>query len=198
MPAVTAYSRFWGSFSRDVFPARILANQLVKTVQTGGLLSNPFADFATVEELANGQPMLFRTSDMLVWEGARPPFEVWAAPRMRDNVAYYRWVQEQIRPAGLTLVVLLVPHKFTAYQPFLRSTPALRRAIDPYLPMLAGEIRRDGLVVVDLSAPFHAAAERGLTSGELVYWPDDTHWSPYGVDVATAAIAETLAAHRLP
>jgi hypothetical protein len=194
---ITARDRFLGSFKRDLFPLRIGANQVAKAVQTGWLLPNPHAGFATVETLANGQPMLFRTTEAQVWHGARPPFDAWAVPRIRDNVAFFRWLSDELLPAGLRLAVLLVPQKYTAYQPFLKSTAVSARSIDPYLPLMAGALRVEGIVTIDLSEPFHGAAERALATDDPIYWPDDTQWSPAGVEVAAAESARVLTEHGL-
>lgn len=191
-PTIPARERFVRSFSGDLFPLRILANQAVKPLQNDHLLANPGREFATVEELADGQPMLFRTADVAVWGGARPPFDAWAVPRFRDNGAYYLWLRDQMAGVGLKLVVLLVPHKFTVYQPFLRSTVVSTRTVDPYLPRLAEALRNFGLTVIDLSEAFYKAAEAGLATGQPIYWPDDTHWNPRGAALAADVVAEAI------
>ena len=192
-PAVTARDRFVRSFSSNLFPLRVLANQAVKPLRNGWLLANPDRDLATVEQLANGQPMLLRSVDVAVWGGARPPFDIWAVPRFKDNVAYYGWLRDEMATVGLELAVVLVPHKVTVYQPFLRSTVASTRSVDPYLPRLASALADAGITAIDLSSAFYKAAEEGLATDLPIFWPDDSHWNPRGAALAADLVARALA-----
>ena len=191
---ITAAERLGRSVAADLFPLRILANQMMKPLQNGRLLTNPSREFATIEVLANGQPMLFRTLDMQVWEGARAAPELWALPRFAENAAYYGWLRDQIAAAGLKLAVLLVPHKVTAYHPFLQSTGAPARIVDDYLPKLAVALQAAGIPAIDLSDAFFHAAQAGLATNEPIYWPDDTHWNARGAAIAADRLAERLTA----
>jgi hypothetical protein len=62
---------------------------------------------------------------------------------------------------------------------------------------MAGALRVEGIVTIDLSEPFHGAAERALATDDPIYWPDDTHWSPAGVEVDAAESARVLTEHGL-
>ena len=191
-PAVTARDRFVRSFSSDLFPLRVLANQAVKPLRNGWLLANPDRDLATVEELANGQPMLLRSVDVAVWGGARPPFDIWAVPRFKDNVADDGWLRDEMATVGLELAVVLVPHKVTVYQPFLRSTVASTRSVDPYLSRLASALADAGITAIDLSSAFYKAAEEGLATDLPMFRPDDSHWNPRGAALAADLVARAL------
>lgn len=190
-PPVTASDRFIASFRQPLFPLRILANQFVRFFQDDVILANPYQGLALVEELANGEPMLFRQGEVNMWTRQHP------GPEHYDNLnasalAYYRQFQEKVAPSGLRVAVLLVPHKFTVYRPFLRSTPPDTRTVDAYFGRLADALNAAGIIAIDPSEAFFVAAESGLRTKRPIYWPDDTHWDPDGVAIAVDLIGAAL------
>ena len=98
------------------------------------------------------------------------------------------------RDNGVAMVVAFVPAKLRVYRDFCRfsaDSPCPGWPTDE----LAEDVRRvvseigPDLEFVDLTGPFREAA----ASGELVYLPDDTHWSVEGHRVAAQAIAPVVA-----
>ncbi len=97
----------------------------------------------------------------------------------------------QVRRAGGELLLVPVPPKPLVYpEPLLpaalvRETDALARP----LAALYAELARHGVAVLDLLPLLRAARER---EGEPLYCRTDTHWSPRGIAVVAAAIAERV------
>jgi len=99
------------------------------------------------------------------------------------------------REHGVELVVAFVPAKLRVYRDLCRfepDSPCLEWPSDD----LPGDVRRlvEGLGpevgFVDLTGPFRSSA----AAGDLVYLPDDTHWSEEGHRVAAEAIAPAVEA----
>jgi hypothetical protein len=38
----------------------------------------------------------------------------------------------------------------------------------------------------------HAAARAAFKKGELIYWRDDTHWNPRGIEISAREIAQAF------
>lgn len=99
---------------------------------------------------------------------------------------------------GIRLVLAYVPTKFRVYQPYCRIHPGSAIAawqvndLPQRIEALASGIAPD-IVFVDLTASLRAEAARG----ELVYFPDDTHWSERGHRVAGEALARALSSAGL-
>jgi hypothetical protein len=100
---------------------------------------------------------------------------------------------------GIDLVVAFIPAKFRVYHDFCRfadDSPCRDWPIDD-LPEVMARISAEiapGIGYVDLTGPLRDAAR----AGELVYLPDDTHWSAEGHDVAARAIAACLVGRPSP
>lgn len=94
---------------------------------------------------------------------------------------------------GIRLVLAFVPTKFRVYQPYCDIDPGTTIAtwrindLPHRMDALARQISPD-IVLVDLTASLQAEAARG----ELVSFPDDTHWSERGHRVAGEALARAL------
>jgi hypothetical protein len=85
-------------------------------------------------------------------------------------------------------VVLLVPTKYEVYAPLLKKpppAPAVSR-----LDRLEAKLRERGVRVVNLGPVFEARAADELAHGRTLYWKDDTHWGPVGIDLAASEIAK--------
>jgi len=94
---------------------------------------------------------------------------------------------------GIDLVVAFVPSKFRVYRDACRfdpDSPCLKWPIDALGQELERAIGRDfpGTGFVDLSPRLAAAAARG----EILYLPDDTHWSAEGHRLAAEVLADCL------
>jgi hypothetical protein len=88
------------------------------------------------------------------------------------------------RARGMEIVYVLVPDKERVYA---EALPAhIRASVRPsVLPQVEALLREKGLVVVNLQQAFADVAARG----GLLYWRDDTHWNPAGVELAVEAVS---------
>jgi hypothetical protein len=95
------------------------------------------------------------------------------------------------RSIGAELLVLFVPSKFRVYHDIIElpETSDLGRWRTNDLPDRLGQLLREvspEIGYVDLTPVLEAEAR----DGRMVYFPDDTHWSPQG----HRTVARTLAA----
>ena len=94
---------------------------------------------------------------------------------------------------GIQLVVVFAPTKFRVYANlcrFEKGFPIQGWVINPLPDILAKAIRdtSEEIGFLDLTPDLKQAA----ASGPLLYYPDDTHWSPEGHEVAARRIAKYL------
>jgi len=87
--------------------------------------------------------------------------------------------------------VYFIPTKYRVYYRAVEGpqAPALADAKWGYLKQLCV---RDDLVCTNLTAPMRRQADALRARGELLWWPDDTHWNGQGIAVAARIVAETL------
>jgi hypothetical protein len=100
---------------------------------------------------------------------------------LADVTDAVRYTSEFLARRGVRLVVVLIPDKESVYPelipPHEKQAPALPLSS---LNDLEEHIRAAGVPVVNLLPSFRARAQRG----ELLYWPDDTHWNERGIRLA--------------
>lgn len=120
----------------------------------------------------------------------------WARPKpvpsRRDGVlAAVVSFNEQLRKRGIELVVVPVPGKPAIYPEHLtrRARGGVGGVASPTEPLLA-ELARRGVTAVDLFRRFHD--ERRTETERPLYLRHDTHWTPFGAQIAAEAVAETL------
>jgi hypothetical protein len=101
---------------------------------------------------------------------------------------------DRTRAQGSRLLVVFVPLKLRVYRDLVeapRGSAWFQWHLDESLPArferMVTSISSE-VAYLDLTAPFLAAAR----AGQLVYLPDDSHWSPDGHRVAAEAIAARL------
>lgn len=141
-------------------------------------------EVAIATEPIDGQPMLFYTwaVNAMRWtDSERKPAMV------IDSI---RYLSTYCRDRGITLVVVLIPDKEQVYRE--RLPASLGTASGPFpdsaLNGIEKGLKDGGVRVVNLLAPFRAAAQKG----ELLYWPDDTHWNSRGMDLAATQVGESI------
>jgi hypothetical protein len=165
----------WTQYS----PLQIVARRACQRVQNDRLLPNPFARIVQARTLRDGSRQLFIPTDV---ENAR-------RDRPVDHAAaYFAGVAAELRKEDLDLLVVLVPDKYSVYQPLVRDEQEAAAAPSRYLDRVEAQARAAGVPVVNLTAAFCREAEAGLARGQYLYWRDDTHWNPYGIDVAAREI----------
>lgn len=164
-----------------VSPLQILSGRVVKSLENDRTLPNRYADNVVRRTLYNGDTILFRAS----WMNT-------IYRRHEVDRAYWTWLRENMRRAGLDLWIVLVPSKYTVYRPYLTNQePA--EPVPTYLDRVEREIRLEGVPVLNLTPLFRAQAARALAHGKpdrYLYWLDDIHWNARGIELAAAAIRD--------
>lgn len=131
-----------------------------------------------------GPPMLgYRVAlDSIYWSPS-----VRNLDQVVDSIAY---IQDYLKLIGVNLLVVPIPDKEQVYRD--RIPRAKWRKGEPppesISPELVERLRARGIPAVSLLEPFREAAR----AGEPVFWPDDTHWHPYGIGLAAELIAAEL------
>jgi len=98
--------------------------------------------------------------------------------------------RDYFTPRGIRWVVVLIPEKEQVYRDLVPlskwsgNQPLPHSSFDEIEAVLRGE----GITVINLLKPFSEAAARG----ELLYWPDDTHWNTRGMEMAASYIRAVL------
>lgn len=103
---------------------------------------------------------------------------------------YLGVLNKQLRQRNFQLIIILVPSKYTVYQPLIKG--AIKTDKSEALNELQNELK--DVPVVNTTVALQQAAAAELADGNLVYWPDDTHWNAEGVRVAVAQFQAQYAA----
>jgi hypothetical protein len=117
-----------------------------------------------------------------------------ASPELMRFRAVLSEVKELCGRTGIDLVVVFVPAKFRIYRglcKFDRDSPCRTWEVDDLSDAIRRVVRETSPAAgfVDLTPRFLDEA-----AGELLYLPDDTHWSPAGHRLAASVIADFLTA----
>jgi hypothetical protein len=101
-------------------------------------------------------------------------------------------LEELCRTRGMALIVVFIPEKEQVYRDGLpsRYNPPEHPLPPSSLWALETRLRQDGIAVLNLLPVFQAATERG----QRLYWRDDTHWNPAGVELAATRVWQALPA----
>jgi hypothetical protein len=146
------------------------------------LLPNPESYLFPEEVLINGRHILLYSDDKNFFrKPADPGLTSEAVVRLRDDLAHH----------GLKLAVMLLPTGYSVYYPFLRDLPG-RDTGGAYMGSLQDQLNSAGVPVYNCLPLLRDAAASELKQGRLIYWPDDAHWNPRGVEVVAAALAPWL------
>ncbi len=170
----------WVGRHARVSPLQILCQRALKAVQDGRWLPNPYARLVLVERLRNGEATLLLAEERTRFRQARSESQA---------ARYFVWLAHKLERENFTLLVLLVPQKYTVYQPLLvPPEPGPDESVG-YLDRLERRLQAAGVPVVNLTASLRAAAAAALERGADIYFPDDTHWDSAGVSLAAAEIS---------
>ena len=158
------------SKNAEYSPLANVSREVVGHFYDGRLMPNPYAVSIVRELLPDGQPILFQLDDAR--EGIPDAPRLWAQ--------YFRVLNKELRQRKFRLIVILVPSKYTVYQPLIKDAPQTNksRAFEEL------QQRLNDMLVVNTTAALQQAAAEGLEHGSVLYWRDDTHWNGDGVRVA--------------
>jgi len=120
------------------------------------------------------------------WLYTDEEFNVTAAAdaSVRRNLALIERSARQLEAAGVGLVVAIVPAKARIYPEFLSRRRPASAHVSVY-DRLVRELARARIPVVDLRAPLAQGKTR-----EPTYFRTDTHWTPWGAELAAREIAK--------
>jgi len=87
--------------------------------------------------------------------------------------------------------VYFIPTNYRIYFEHIEQQP-LAGLPDAKWNYLSALCRREGIACTNLTEPMRRAANRLWPRGELLWWPDDSHWNRQGIAVAAQAVQATL------
>ncbi|MDA0990630.1 MAG: hypothetical protein O3A51_07750 [Verrucomicrobia bacterium] len=102
-----------------------------------------------------------------------------------------------LKRAGIPVVILLIPMKFTVMEPYTEMAEQTRAALTTYQPIpdeerMAEQLRLycefQEVTYVDATE----ALQQATAAGELVYLPYDTHLAPRGHEIIADLLAEAI------
>jgi hypothetical protein len=172
----------------EITPLEALAQKVDKRLRNDVWLPNQYSRNVLMRRLLNGDTLLFSVLDTGDTNVPELRFESWAD--------YWSWLSGELRKVDLTLVVLLVPNKYTVYQP-LFSTPEMELAGAKNLHQLEQRLNERGVPVVNLTDRYRIQATADLDKHAYLYWRDDTHWNERGMEIASEALQQVLAPEDL-
>ena len=160
-----------------VSPLRILSERAFKRLANDRILPNAYASSVIRGRLRNGDSMLFIASRVARVRGERPV-----------SAAYWAWMQQELQAAGLGLMVVLIPSKYTVYRDLLVDQPPRAAGEAGFLDRLERALAAAGVPVLNLTQPLSAEAAHRATHHEYLYWRDDIHWNSEGIRFGADAI----------
>jgi hypothetical protein len=161
-------------------PLANVSQEVVNRLYDGRLMPNPYALKIFRKVLPDGQTMLFFYEDSHNALPNGPTF--WAK--------YLHVLDKELRQRNFRLIVILVPSKYTVYQPLIKDAPKTNKS--EAFEELRNRVK--DMPVVNTTAALQQAAAEGLEHGSLLYWRDDTHWNGDGVRVAADQLQAQYAA----
>jgi hypothetical protein len=173
---------FWSEV--EFSPLQAMAQKLDKALSNGTFLPNRYSQNVLVRSLINGDILLFFAKDVANNQVPEGQVIAWAN--------YFAWLSAELRKDGLDLVVLLVPNKYTVYQPFF-AVPESSSRSEQNILLLQSRLFGENVPVVSLVGAFRKQAASDLENHEYLYWKDDSHWNERGMTIAAKKLADRIA-----
>ena len=157
---------------------QIIAQRIYQSFCNDRFLPNTHKSLVAVRELEDGLPMLF-VRDI---EHSGP------LPAIEPHIRGIEQLRDALRADGHRLVVYILPDKLTVYRDLLKWSVPEGDTGARVLAELERGLKTVGIPALNLEPILHEAARAAMANDELIYWPDDTHWNPLGIDVAARTI----------
>src|SRR5579884_4201031 len=179
-PGFNGYERW--SKDLEYSPLANISRELVGQLYNGRVMPNPYVSNVVRKNLPDGRPILFQLDDVRNSTPDGP--KLWAR--------YFRTLNQELQARHFKLIVILVPSKYTAYQPLIAGANPTNKSEQ------FEELRRElpDIPVVDTTPALQQAAADAFNHGHLLYWLDDTHWNGDGVRIAARRVAAVYSAQR--
>ncbi len=176
---------FWSRLGRRLKDSRleILCGRLYRVFQDDVFLPNAHRQNVAVRTLIDGQPMLFLPSVQ------RTPYK---EAEIREGVAYWRWMAEELARDDLNLALFLVPDKHLVYAPLIRGDTRGFEEEAISFKLLGRELAAGGVPVCSPLEALQEKAAEELQKGRTVYAVDDTHWKVSAIQVVADGIVPLL------
>jgi hypothetical protein len=158
------------SQNAEYSPLANISRDIVGRLYDGRLMPNPYAANVIRKLLPDGKTMLFFPEDL---ENTEPNRTKWWAK-------YLTVLNNELRRRNFQLIVILVPSKYTVYQPLIKDATETDKS-EAFKEL---QEKLHDLAVVNTTPSLQQAAADKLVHGRLLYWRDDTHWNAEGVRVA--------------
>src|SRR5438034_4680577 len=146
-------------------PLEVLSDRGFRVLRDDRILPNSYADNVVKATLRNGEWILFSPDEIATYEQQWPV-----------DVSYWTRIAPHLAKLGLTLVVVLVPNKYTVYYRMLADPRPVGVEPGELLDRVEAKLHAAGIAVVNLTRVLREAAVKDLERHEYVYWRDDTHW----------------------
>jgi hypothetical protein len=166
----------------EISPLKIVCQKLYKMLRNDLLLPKMSQDGIPIRTLNNGAWMLFLRD-------IERPKPYWG---LDGHVSWITGLREQLRASGLDLAVVILPDKLTVYRPLLRDPVPANQDSVAFLGEFEHKLQDQHVPVVNLAPILIDEARQALDRNETIYWLDDTHWDPKGIDIAARAISRAL------
>jgi hypothetical protein len=175
---------FWDTFSR-YDPFKIVAGRMEKRWLIPRVFPNRFVTLAPQYELENGRTFLFLPSSVNLYGNPRKG-------DLKTETESFLRLKEVLAERKVGLVVVLIPEKFNVYAGLLKTPPKPLEGSASYLDNLDVELKKRGVVSVDMLPVFKLRAAEALKKNGYIYFPDDSHWNPIGVKIMADEIKKNL------
>jgi hypothetical protein len=183
-------AREWASRLFGVSPVKIAAAKCLKRLCDGGIFPNPFANAAVQRRVAGagGDLMLFQRLEIGEYHRCRDCRALGAAPW----TALFTSLSNELAKRDLKLMVLLVPEKYTVYEPLLEKGDDSAPEGPLYLDVMEKQLAAAGVHTVNLTPVFRENVGRLAAIDVDLYWADDSHWAPAGIALAARELSKAL------
>jgi len=156
-------------------------NNAKRRIIDSGLYSEPKESYLEVNGIIYGIPKFPQNIEK--YSTRHPKFIQFAEA---IEMLYY-----EAKDRGITLLPVIIPYKNVAYSKYSN----LRYKIQGYGPaeLLFQRLGEIGIESVFTHPEiFRAVEEEVKEHKRAVYWGDDTHWGPYGINLAMLAVRQKL------
>ena len=172
----TRWSIWYDGFT-EVSGLQIIAQRAFKKLENDSILPNIFKFNVVIRTLKKGEPILFYPDDVAIFRLERSV-----------DVSGFKGLAAELGKRNLRLVVILVPTKYTVYQPLLEGADLKKGDSTLYLDVVEKSLKEAHIPVINLANLFREKAQEYYQQNLYIYWQDDIHWNARGIKLAAEEI----------